>query len=89
MELTIGGALEGYGPEGPPGLGPTFTCILKEQFLRTRVGDRFFFERGNQPSAFTAGQLKKKKTKKNISELFFCRAIDRNKEKQFGTITLR
>ncbi|KFB47946.1 AGAP010735-PA-like protein [Anopheles sinensis] len=29
-----------------------------EQFMRTRRGDRFFFENGNTPGAFTPRQLK-------------------------------
>jgi peroxidase len=37
--------------------GPTFLCILTEQFYRTRVGDRYFFERGDDQVAFTRDQL--------------------------------
>ncbi|XP_066995307.2 peroxidase isoform X2 [Anabrus simplex] len=37
--------------------GPTFLCVLIEQFFRTRVGDRFFFENGEKPQAFTLDQL--------------------------------
>lgn len=37
--------------------GPTFLCILTEQFYRTRVGDRYFFERGEVDVAFTREQL--------------------------------
>lgn len=42
VDLTVGASLE----EHVPGtlVGPTFLCILREQFYRTRVGDRFWFE---------------------------------------------
>lgn len=51
VDLTVGGALEAH-VEGTLA-GPTFLCILTEQFYRTRVGDRFFFERGNKDLAFS------------------------------------
>ncbi|XP_028412954.1 eosinophil peroxidase-like, partial [Dendronephthya gigantea] len=35
-------------------LGPTFTCLIKEQFARLRDGDRFFYRRGK---VFTRSQL--------------------------------
>ncbi|KAE8751717.1 Chorion peroxidase-like-2 [Frankliniella occidentalis] len=38
-------------------LGPTFTCIVGDQFGRLRRGDRFFYEEGNQPSSFKPEQL--------------------------------
>ena len=36
-------------------LGPTFSCLIKEQFSRLRDGDRFFYRRGK---VFTKSQLK-------------------------------
>lgn len=36
-------------------LGPTFTCLIKEQFARLRDGDRFFYRRGK---VFTRSQLR-------------------------------
>jgi hypothetical protein len=51
----VGGALERH-VEGSLA-GPTFLCILTEQFYRTRVSDRFFYERGDSDIAFTPEQL--------------------------------
>ncbi|XP_063992692.1 peroxidase-like isoform X2 [Diachasmimorpha longicaudata] len=56
VDLTVGGSLE----ENAPGAltGPTFLCILIEQFYRTRVGDRFWYESSNPDVAFTREQLR-------------------------------
>lgn len=51
VDLTVGASLEAH-VEGTLA-GPTFLCILTEQFYRTRVGDRYFFERGDKDLAFS------------------------------------
>lgn len=53
VDLSVGGALESH--VAGTLAGPTFLCILTEQFFRTRVGDRYFFENGNPDTGFTLG----------------------------------
>ncbi|XP_055676431.1 peroxidase [Lutzomyia longipalpis] len=60
VDLTVGAALEAHVAGALA--GPTFLCILTEQFFRTRVGDRFFYENGNIDSAFTREQLQSIRT---------------------------
>uniref|UniRef100_A0A8W7P815 Uncharacterized protein n=1 Tax=Anopheles coluzzii TaxID=1518534 RepID=A0A8W7P815_ANOCL len=55
VDLTVAEFFERHIPGTQA--GPTYHCILMEQFLRTRKGDRFFFENGNMPSSFTLLQL--------------------------------
>lgn len=55
VEFTVGGSLEAIVPGTL--VGPTFLCIITEQFYRTRVGDRFFFENGVKDTSFTLEQV--------------------------------
>ncbi|XP_046682531.1 peroxidase-like [Homalodisca vitripennis] len=55
VDLTVGGSVEAHAEDSLA--GPTFLCLLLEQFYRTRVSDRFFFERGDPHTGFTPEQL--------------------------------
>lgn len=39
-------------------VGPTFAAIIGYQFSQIKKGDRFWYENANQPSSFTAAQLR-------------------------------
>lgn len=55
VDVTVGGSLETHVQDTLA--GPTFLCILTEQFFRTRVGDRFFYENGAKDIAFTRSNI--------------------------------
>ncbi|RZF46188.1 hypothetical protein LSTR_LSTR011542 [Laodelphax striatellus] len=67
VDLLVGGLAESRGEEGL--VGPTFKCILSEQFTRTRIGDRFFYDIGGQPGSFNEAQLREIK-KANLARIF-------------------
>lgn len=37
-------------------LGPTITCLLADQFLRIKSGDRYWYETSEKPQAFDEGK---------------------------------
>ena len=43
-------------------VGPTFACIIGQQFLNLRKGDRFWYENGRHAGAFTPAQLQEIRT---------------------------
>ena len=55
-------------------IGPTFACILGQQFLNLRRGDRFWYENGNHPGAFTPEQLQE--IRKTSLSRIICDCLD-------------
>ena len=53
LDLYIGGLLERK--DGDAILGPTFKCLVGDQFRRIRLGDRFWYEEPNQAGSFSIG----------------------------------
>lgn len=53
VDLVIGGMSERPAEDGI--VGPTFRCIISEQFARTLRTDRFFYDLPQQPHPFTQG----------------------------------
>ncbi|XP_072949831.1 salivary peroxidase/catechol oxidase-like [Epargyreus clarus] len=56
IDLFVGGAME-QDVHGSI-LGQTFQCIVAEQFYRTRIGDRFFYDNCEMPHSFSPEELK-------------------------------
>ena len=56
-ELWVAGLAEN--PSNGAIVGPTFRCIILNQFLRTRDGDRFFYERKGVLPVYQLNEIKK------------------------------
>lgn len=57
VDLFVGGSME-RAVQGSI-LGHTFQCIVGEQFYRTRVGDRFFYDNSEMIHSFSPGNKNK------------------------------
>lgn len=69
VELSVAGSLEIQ--EKNTQVGPTFLGILLKQFYNTRVGDRYFYENGeNEKIAFTLEQLQSIRLGSSVARLF-------------------
>ncbi|XP_037085818.1 peroxidase-like [Pollicipes pollicipes] len=55
VDLFIGGLSEQRAPGAQ--VGPTFQCVIGQQFTDARFGDRFFYDNGGFPHSFTVAQL--------------------------------
>lgn len=101
VDLTVGASLEAH-VEGTLA-GPTFLCILTEQFYRTRVGDRYFFEQGDKENRFSRSEFYHKGKNDSIANIlgfiinflsfsFYClidRSIDRIEKSNCCTFVMR
>ncbi|CAK1544082.1 unnamed protein product [Leptosia nina] len=68
VELFVAASLEESAPNTE--VGPTFLCLLAEQFYRTRVSDRYFYENGADPEiAFTLDQLRSIRSGSSMARL--------------------
>ena len=56
VDLFAGAVAEKHAPGAM--LGPTFVCLIGDQFARFRRGDRFFYEESGQPSSFSESKIK-------------------------------
>lgn len=54
IDLIVGGLAEEPLPGGI--LGPTFSCIIQEQLIKTRKADKFFYDRRGKLSSFSTGK---------------------------------
>lgn len=52
IDLFVGMSLERPGFNGAF-VGPTFLCLIGDQFVRLKKGDRFFYDLGGQAGSFT------------------------------------
>lgn len=54
IDLLVGGMSEV--PDEDSLVGPTFSCIIADQMLRTKRGDRYFYTSNEQPKPFSQEQ---------------------------------
>ncbi|KAL9898920.1 uncharacterized protein ACN427_006840 isoform 1-T3 [Glossina fuscipes fuscipes] len=71
IDLFVGGIAER--PVSGALVGPTFACIIAQQFHNTRKGDRFWYENGNFESSFTPSQLQS--LRRVLLANILCRAV--------------
>ena len=55
VDLFVGGISETPVPGAV--LGPTFRCLIGDQFKRLQSGDRFYYDNARSPYVFSPAQL--------------------------------
>ncbi|CAL4111039.1 unnamed protein product, partial [Meganyctiphanes norvegica] len=70
IDLFPAGLAENNVPGGL--LGPTFSCLIAQQFQALKTGDRFFYENQNQPKPFTEDELAHINLQKTENTNNFC-----------------
>jgi len=56
IDLFVGGIAE-KSPLDDALIGPTFMCIISENFKQVKFSDRYFYESAANPYPFTSGIL--------------------------------
>ena len=54
VDVFVGGVMENAVEGGV--VGPLFSCLIGDQFMRWKTGDRFWFERDDPVTGFTEGK---------------------------------
>ncbi|KAA0203447.1 hypothetical protein HAZT_HAZT005700, partial [Hyalella azteca] len=72
IDLYTGGLAELPVPDGL--VGPTFACILADQFLRLKKADRFWYETDQLPQAFTPSELEE--VRKSSLAALLCQNVE-------------
>ncbi|KAI3386409.1 hypothetical protein SNEBB_000917 [Seison nebaliae] len=72
IDLFVGAMSEKHSKGGTT--GPTFGCLIAENFYRTKFGDRYYYENGGDDQQFTKAQLRQ--IRKSSLAYVLCMTID-------------
>ncbi|XP_042857144.1 peroxidase-like [Penaeus japonicus] len=78
IDLFIGGLAEHAIPDGI--VGPTFGCVLMDQFIRLKIGDRYWYETDDKDTRFSKTQVRE--IRQTTLAGIMCEAIPELKEIQ-------
>ncbi len=56
IDIFVGGLAENSTLLGGI-VGPTFACLIAENFYKLKYGDRYFYELGGQAHSFTSSKI--------------------------------